>query len=65
MAGDVQKNNWPLPKFCFSAQVGDDNAAGFEEVTGLGSETGAVAYRHSNSPSFSPVKMRRSAAPGT
>jgi phage tail-like protein len=57
MPGEVQDNIWPLPKFYFSVQLGDDNSVTFQEVTGLESETKAIEYRHGNSPSFYPIKM--------
>jgi phage tail-like protein len=57
MAGEEQGNVWPLPKFYFSVQLGDDKDVSFQEVTGLQTETKAIEYRHGNSPYFSPVKM--------
>ena len=57
MAGEVQDQNWPLPKFYFSVQLGDDNTVSFQEVTGLESETQPIEYRHGNSPVFAPLKM--------
>lgn len=57
MAGEKQDNVWPLPKFYFSVQIGDDKSIPFQEVTGLESETKVIEYRHGNSPSFYPMKM--------
>jgi phage tail-like protein len=53
----AQNNTWPLPKFYFSVQFGDELAVSFEEVTGLDSETKPIEYRHGNSPVFYPIKM--------
>jgi phage tail-like protein len=57
MAGEVQDQVWPLPKFYFSVKLGDDESVNFTEVTGLDSETRPIEYRHGNSPSFYPIKM--------
>ena len=57
MAGEVQDNVWPLPKFYFSVQLGDDTTVSFQEVDGLDSETQIIEYRHGNSPVFYPIKM--------
>ena len=57
MAGEVQDDVWPLPKFYFSVQLGDDQSASFQEVSGLESETRPIEYRHGNSPVFYPIKM--------
>jgi hypothetical protein len=38
MAGQAQDATWPLPKFYFSVQFGDDKDIHFQEVTGLESE---------------------------
>jgi phage tail-like protein len=57
MAGEVQDNVWPLPKFYFSVQLGDDKSINFQEVNGLESETKPIEYRHGNSPVFYPIKM--------
>jgi len=55
--GDRQTSVWPLPKFYFSVQLGDDQEAKFQEVSGLESETKPIEYRHGNSPIFYPIKM--------
>lgn len=57
MAGEVQNNIWPLPKFYFSVALGDNDAVSFQEVDGLESETQPIEYRHGNSPVFYPIKM--------
>ena len=57
MAGEVQDNVWPLPKFYFTVQLGDDSSVNFQEVDGLQSETQVIEYRHGNSPIFYPIKM--------
>jgi len=57
MAGEEQGNVWPLPKFYFSVQLGDDKDVTFQEVSGLQTETKPIEYRHGNSPIFAPIKM--------
>lgn len=57
MPGEKQDNVWPLPKFYFSVQLGDDKDVTFQEVDGLDSETQIIEYRHGNSPVFYPLKM--------
>ncbi|MBK8251178.1 MAG: phage tail protein [Polyangiaceae bacterium] len=57
MAGEVQDNVYPLPKFYFSVQLGDDTSVSFQEVTGLETETKVIEYRHGNSNIFYPLKM--------
>ena len=57
MAGEKEDNVWPLPKFYFSVQLGDDKSINFQEVDGLNSETQVIEYRHGNSPIFYPIKM--------
>jgi phage tail-like protein len=57
MAGEVQDQVWPLPKFYFSVQLGDDMSVSFQEVSGLDSESTPIEYRHGNNPIFSPIKM--------
>ena len=48
---------WPLPKFYFSVQFGDDLPIKFQEVSGLDTEANPIEYRHGNNPGFSTVKM--------
>jgi phage tail-like protein len=57
MPGEKQDNVWPLPKFYFTVQLGDDKDVTFQEVDGLDSETQIIEYRHGNSPVFYPLKM--------
>lgn len=57
MAGEAQDSIWPLPKFYFQVDLGDDTTVSFQEVDGLDSETTAIEYRHGNSPIFYPIKM--------
>ncbi|HMU11000.1 MAG TPA: phage tail protein [Ferruginibacter sp.] len=49
-------STWPLVKFKFLVKIGD-NAAFFEEVTGLSAEIQQIEYRAGNNPDFSTVKM--------
>jgi phage tail-like protein len=51
-----QDDVWPLPKFYFAVQLGDDKVA-FQEVSGLQVESKAIEYRHGNSKIFAPIKM--------
>lgn len=58
MAGEVEENVWPLPKFYFSVDIegiGDDLA--FQEVSGLDTETQAIEYRAGDGKAFSTIKM--------
>ena len=58
MAGEAQdKSIWPLPKFHFSVDIGDQKDLVFQEVTGLETETQIIEYRAGNSKQFSTVKM--------
>ena len=57
MAGEVQDNVWPLPKFYFSVTLCSDDKVSFQEVDGLESETQVIEYRHGNSPVFAAIKM--------
>jgi phage tail-like protein len=57
MAGEAQDNVWPLPKFYFSVDWGDQQGLAFQEVSGLESETQEIEYRHGNNPQFSTIKM--------
>jgi len=57
MAGEVQDNIWPLPKFYFKVEVDGGMAASFQEVSGLDTETDVVEYRHGDSPDFTTIKM--------
>jgi phage tail-like protein len=55
--GASQDNNWPLPKFYFSVQLGEDEGVTFQEVSGLQTESKPIEYRHGNSKIFAPIKM--------
>lgn len=55
--GDKQGATWPMPKFYFSVQLGDDKDVKFSEVSGLESDTKVIEYRHGDSPIFAPMKM--------
>ena len=57
MAGEKLDNVWPLIKFYFTVDWGDQSGLGFQEVTGLSTEAQVVEYRHSNNPLFSTIKM--------
>lgn len=57
MAGEAEDSVWPLPKFYFSVQLGEDKSVSFQEVDGLNTETQVIEYRHGNSPIFYPIKM--------
>ena len=55
--GTNQDNNWPLPKFYFSVDIGEETDLPFQEVSGLDTETDVIEYRHGNSPVHSTIKM--------
>jgi len=56
--GNKQENPWPLPKFKFSVDWGTYRQnIGFQEVSGMDTETQPIEYRASNSPVYSTVKM--------
>lgn len=57
MTGEVQDNNWPLPKFYFSVEIGTLGKVAFQEVSGLELETQAIEYRAGDNPVFSTIKM--------
>lgn len=56
-SGETQDSVWPLPRFYFSVQLGEDESVSFQEVDGLEAETEVIEYRHGNSPIFYPIKM--------
>lgn len=59
MANDGSKqssNIWPLPKFYFQVQWGE-NSMSFQEISGLDVEAQTIEYRHGDSPVFSAIKM--------
>jgi len=55
--GADQDQFWPLPKFYFSVDIGNETDLAFQEVSGLDFETEVIEYRHGNSPGFSTIKM--------
>jgi phage tail-like protein len=55
--GDKQNNVWPLPKFYFKVQLGDDKDVKFSEVSGLEADVKPIEYRHGDSKVFYPIKM--------
>ena len=57
MTKETQDTIWPLPKFYFTAQLGNGITAQFQEVSGLESESDVREFRHGNSPVFYPIKM--------
>ncbi len=57
MAGEAQDSVWPLPKFYFSVDIGDQTDLPFQEVSGLDTETQAIEYRAGNNKVFSTIKM--------
>lgn len=65
MAGEAQDAVWPLPKFYFSVDWGDQKNLAFQEVSGLEGETQEIEYRHGNNPQFSTIKMPGIAKNGT
>ena len=52
-----QNSVWPLPSFSFLVTWGSQTKIPFQEVSGLESETRVIEYRHSNSPTYSTIKM--------
>lgn len=57
MAGEEQNSTWPLPKFYFSVDIGDQQDLPFQEVAGLDTEAQVIEYRAGNNPDFSTIKM--------
>ena len=55
--GGVQDQFWPLPKFYFSVDIGDQTDLPFREVSGLDIDADVIEYRHGNSPIHSVIKM--------
>jgi phage tail-like protein len=55
--GSKQGTTWPLPKFYFKVDIGDQKDVPFQEVSGLDTETQPIEYRSGNSKGFSTVKM--------
>lgn len=56
MAGEVQDQVWPLPKFYFEVKI-DGTELYFSEVSGLSTEVEVIEYRHGKSKLFAPSKM--------
>lgn len=58
MAGETQDQSvWPLPKFYFSVDIGDQQNLTFQEVSGLDAETQVIEYRAGDNKRFSTVAM--------
>jgi phage tail-like protein len=57
MAEEDRNKDWPLPKFYFMVDWGDNTNIPFQEVSGLNIETQTIEYRHGNSPVFSEINM--------
>jgi phage tail-like protein len=55
--GSKQSATWPLAKFYFKVDIGDQKDVPFQEISGLDTETQAIEYRAGNSKEFSTVKM--------
>jgi phage tail-like protein len=55
--GSKQGSTWPLPKFYFKVDIGDQKDVPFQEISGLDTETQPIEYRAGNSPEFSTLKM--------
>ncbi|MCB9233120.1 MAG: phage tail protein [Bacteroidia bacterium] len=59
MAGEIQDNVWPLPKFKFQVTFTDPAKiqVQFSEVSGLDAEAQIIEYRHGNSKENWAIKM--------
>ncbi|MGH9561712.1 MAG: phage tail protein [Terracidiphilus sp.] len=55
--GSKQGTTWPLPKFYFKVDIGDQKDVPFQEISGLDTETQPIEYRAGNSKEFSTLKM--------
>jgi phage tail-like protein len=53
---DDPKKNYPLPKFHFQVEWGEDRF-GFTEISGLDFETEVIEYREGNSPTYNKTKQ--------
>lgn len=51
------KGDYPIPKFHFQVEWGDDFRIGFTEISGLDFETEVIEYREGNSKSYSNGKQ--------
>jgi phage tail-like protein len=56
-SGGEQDQFWPLPKFYFSVDIGDQTDLPFQEVSGLDAGAEVIEYRHGNSRVHSVIKM--------
>ncbi len=56
-SGGEQDQFWPLPKFYFSVDIGDQTDLSFQEISGLDTGAEVIEYRHGNSPIHSTIKM--------
>lgn len=51
------KGDYPIPKFHFQVEWGDDFRIGFTEVSGLDFETEVIEYREGNSKKYNKTKQ--------
>lgn len=51
------KGDYPIPKFHFRVEWGEDFRIGFTEVSGLDFETEVIEYREGNSKKYSTIKQ--------
>ncbi|MDQ8184318.1 phage tail protein [Pelagicoccus sp. SDUM812002] len=51
------KGDYPIPKFHFRVEWGDDARIGFTEVSGLEFETEVIEYREGSSKKYNPSKQ--------
>jgi phage tail-like protein len=56
-SGGEQDQFWPLPKFYFSVDIGDQTDLPFQEVSGIDDSAEVIEYRHGNSRVHSVIKM--------
>jgi phage tail-like protein len=56
-SGGEQDQFWPLPKFYFSVDIGDQTDLPFQEVSGIDTGAEIIEYRHGNSRVHSVIKM--------
>jgi len=54
--GSVQGAVWPMPKFRFSVKWGSLDSS-FQEVSGLGTESQMIEYRHGDVPDYGTINM--------
>jgi phage tail-like protein len=53
----VHDQNWPVPKFYFLLNWGNDIDIPFQEVSGLEIDAQPIGYRHGSNPTFSEISM--------